>query len=77
MSYKKYLIICEDGSMRVLDDPLSIIRDGGNISDNDEIYELGPRLKIKIRLEPVTPTYRDTKTTFGLKDGLGVGDYRG
>ena len=72
-----------ESPMLLVDDPVSLYR--GNQFDEtiDKLYQIGNEVKMKVIVEPV-PNYRSgdidvktVRTVSGLKDDLGVGDYRG
>jgi hypothetical protein len=67
----------------LIDDPVAIFR--GNQFDEsvDKLYQIGNEVKMKVVVEPV-PNYRlgedkmkTVRAVSGMKDDLGVGDYRG
>jgi hypothetical protein len=69
--------------MVLIDDPVAIFR--GNQFDEsvDRLYQVGNEVKMKVVVEPV-PNYRlgedkmkTVRAVSGMKDDLGVGDYRG
>jgi len=83
MMSKKYLWIRNNNEMFLIDDPVKLFR--GNQFDevNDKLYELGSEVKMKVVLEPVSkyrgefPNIEDNKLgSMGIKDGLGVGEYK-
>jgi len=72
-----------ESPMLLIDDPVAIFR--GNQFDEsvDKLYQIGNEVKMKVVVEPV-PNYRlgedkmkTVRTVSGMKDDLGVGDYRG
>lgn len=83
MSGKKYLWIRNNNEMFLIDDPVKLFRGTQFDEVNDKLYEVGSEVKMKVVLEPVTkfrggiPTETHKLGSMGLKDGLGVGDYRG
>jgi hypothetical protein len=72
-----------ESPMVLVDDPVAIFR--GNQFDEsvDKLYQIGNEVKMKVVVEPV-PNYRlgedkmkTVRAVSGMKDDLGVGDYRG
>lgn len=67
------------GSMTIIEDPITMFKSGEFNEETDVLYQIGNQVKLKISIEP-TEVYRTTvhkRDLVGLKDDLGVGEYRG
>lgn len=72
---KKYLIVFNDDltNCQVTSDPEALYKSGEFDPDKDVMYQLGEQVTFKVVMMPVGPKLRSA----GLKEDLGVGDYRG
>lgn len=69
----KYVWVRSNGSIGLIDDPVKVYHYDEFDKEGDKIYQLGSEVEVRVTVAVKNKTvYRS-----GLKDDLGVGDYRG
>lgn len=79
ITQQKYLWI-RNGTeiLGIIDDPISLFRNSSYNDQTDKLFVIGNEVKLNVSFSPVSGTRNFIPNqSNGLKDDLGVGDYRG